>query len=83
MTKIKANSKLLEFITQLQYLTLIMLVAGQIVTKQSFLVGQFIYLGANLISVFRCFALDRPKSDTVKDASCLGITVGLIILTLI
>ena len=43
-----------------------------------FYLGQGFYLAANLISVFRCFALDRPVSDKVKDVVCLAITIGLL-----
>ena len=82
MGKIKKNDKALNIIVQMQYITLFCLMVGQIVTKVSFLYGQYIFVVANAISVFRCFGLDRPKSDTVKDISCLAITLGLILITI-
>lgn len=83
MTNLKKNEKAIKIIVQMQYITLFCLMVGQIVTKISFIYGQYIFVVANAISVFRCFALDRPKSDTVKDIACLAITVGLIIITII
>lgn len=82
MRKLKKNDKALNIIVQMQYITLFCLMVGQIVTKVSFLYGQYIFVVANAISVFRCFTLDRPKSDTVKDISCLAITLGLILITI-
>ena len=82
MGKLKKNDRALNIIVQMQYITLFCLMVGQIVTKVSFLYGQYIFVVANAISVFRCFALDRPKSDTVKDISCLAITLGLILITI-
>ena len=82
MTKLKNNEKAINVIIQMQYITLFCLMVGQIVTKISFLYGQYIFIIANAISVFRCFALHRPKSDTIKDVSCLAITIGLILITI-
>ena len=42
--------------------------------------GQFIYLGANALSLTRCFVLGRPIADKVKDCCMLGITCGLILI---
>jgi hypothetical protein len=63
---------------ELNYLVLIALIAGQCVVKADFLIGQFVYLFANVLSFSRCFVLDRPLADKVKDGCCLGITLGLI-----
>ena len=68
------NRKMVE---NLQYLVLVALMCGQGVTGSNFMIGQSLYLGANLISVFRCFALNRPMADKVKDISCLGLTLAL------
>lgn len=68
---------------ELNYLVLIALIAGQCIVKVDFLIGQFVYLGANAISFSRCFVLNRPVADKVKDGACLGITVGLIGMTIL
>ena len=70
--------KMRRFVENLQYLTLALLIIGQSTVGSLFYLGQGFYLAANLISVFRCFALDRPVSDKVKDVVCLAITIGLL-----
>lgn len=70
-----------KFFENLQYLVLAGLIVAQCVVGSNFYVGQFIYLGVNLTSVVRCFALDRPTADKVKDFACLGITIGIILYT--
>ena len=67
----------------LNYLVLMMLIVGQCTVGSNFLIGQSVYLGANLISVSRCFILKRPIADKVKDCSCLAITCGLIAIKLL
>lgn len=67
----------------LNYLVLMMLIVGQCTVGSNFLIGQGVYLGANLISVSRCFILKRPIADKVKDCSCLAITCGLISIKLL
>ncbi len=74
----KENSKVWKFFEVINYLVLILLIVGQCTVGSNFLVGQFIYLTANLISVTRCFVLKRPVADKIKDCSCLAITMGLI-----
>lgn len=71
-------TKFEKFFEIINYLVLVLLIVGQCVVGASFLIGQFIYLVANLISVIRCFILQRPVADKIKDCSCLGITTGLI-----
>lgn len=68
-----------NFFVNLQYVVLILLIIGQCTVGVNFYIGQIIYLIANAISVSRCFLLNRPTPDKIKDCSCLGITVGLII----
>lgn len=65
-------------VENLQYVTLVLLIVGQCTVGSIFYLGQGAYLLANIISVFRCFALDRPMSDKVKDFCCLAITIGLL-----
>ena len=75
----KEDSKVTIVFTNLQYLTLIGLLVAQSVVGVNFYIGQFVYLGANLIAVTRNFVLHRPVPDKVKDCCCLGVTVGLIL----
>lgn len=73
----------IKFFENLQYLTLALLIVGQCTVSSSFWIGQGAYLGANIISVLRCFVLERPLSDKTKDVICLGITFSLMILKFI
>lgn len=66
---------------ELNYLVLITLITAQCVVKADFLIGQFVYLFANTISFTRCFVLQRPIADKIKDGCMLGITVGLVAMT--
>lgn len=66
-----------KFVENLQFVTLVLLIVGQCTVGANFWVGQTVYLVANLISVFRCFALSRPIADKVKDCVCMGVTIGL------
>lgn len=66
---------------ELNYLVLITLITAQCVVKVDFLIGQFVYLFANTISFTRCFILQRPIADKIKDGCMLGITVGLVVMT--
>lgn len=66
-----------RFVENLQYLTLALLIIAQCTVSNSFWIGQTIYLIANLVSVSRCFLLNRPTADKVKDVACLAITLGL------
>lgn len=67
----------------LNYVVLGMLIIGQCTVGSNFMVGQCVYLGANVISVARCFILKRPIADKVKDCSCTAITIGLIAIKLL
>ena len=62
------------------YIVLLLLIVAQCTIRVNYLAGQFMYLGANLLSVTRCFILKRQKADKVKDVCCTAITVGLIIM---
>lgn len=72
--------KTTSFVENLQYLTLVLLIIGQCTVGSIFYLGQGVYLAANIVSVFRSFALGRPTSDKVKDCTCLAITIGLIVI---
>lgn len=62
------------------YIVLALLIAGQCTVGSNFYVGQFVYLGANILAVTRTFILKRPMADKVKDFCMLGITTGLILI---
>lgn len=68
---------------ELNYLVLITLITAQCVVKADFLIGQFVYLFANILSFVRCFILRRPIADKIKDGCMLGITVGLVVMTML
>ena len=68
---------------ELNYLVLITLITAQCVVKADFLIGQFVYLFANILSFTRCFVLQRPVADKIKDGCMLGITVGLVVMTML
>lgn len=61
----------------LQYLNLALTVAGQVLVVY-YLIGQTIWLVANVIAVTRDIALHRPHADLVKDVTMTAITIGLI-----
>ena len=67
-------------IENLQYLTLVCLLSAQCIVGKNFVIGQVIYLIANMIAVYRSFALGRPTADKIKDSACLGVTIGLLVL---
>lgn len=62
----------------LQYVVLALLIIAQCVVGNNFYLGQTLYLLANVISITRCFILERPAADKVKDICCGAITFGLI-----
>lgn len=62
------------------YLALAFTIAGQIVTAQSVMLAQIIWLIANAINVGRDYVLKRPAADKVRDWALSGITGGMIII---
>lgn len=62
----------------LQLLNLFLTITGQIVIAPSYLLGQGLWLIANLIAVARDVALKRPAADVVKDVCMTALTAGLI-----
>lgn len=67
-----------KFFESVGYIVLISLIVGQCTVGSNFMIGQGIYLFANLCSVIRSFILHRPMADKVKDCTCTAITMGLI-----
>lgn len=55
-------------------------VLGQGLVGGLYLVAQFIWLTANIISLVRNVVLERPKADKMRDAGLIGLTVALIML---
>lgn len=68
---------------RLQYVVFILLILGQIAIGKSYLLGQTLYLVANIISIARCFVLKRPNADKVKDGGCTLVTMGCLLSTLV
>lgn len=62
----------------LYFIVIALLVLAQCVVGPNYLFGQGLYLTANIISLIRCYVLDRPAADKVKDYACTALTTGLI-----
>ena len=67
-----------KFFENLNYIVLMLLIIGQCAIGANWVVGQCVYLTANVISVSRCWMLKRPAADKIKDCACLAITLGLL-----
>ncbi len=67
------------YIVNLQYVVLLLIMAGQALSVVDMLAGQLAYLAANGIALWRVFALARPMADKVKDFMCLGLTVAILL----
>jgi hypothetical protein len=72
-----------KIITNAQYLVFVLLILGQVTIGKSYVLGQTVYLVANIISITRCFLLRRPKADKVKDMGCTVVTIGCLASTFI
>lgn len=70
---------MIKFFENLQYLTLALTIAGQVLIGGNYFAGQGCWLVANVISVLRCFVLKRPAADTVKESALTALTAGLIV----
>lgn len=55
-------------------------VLGQGLVGGFYLIAQFVWLAANVISLIRNIVLDRPKADKLRDAGLIGLTTALIVL---
>lgn len=62
------------------YVVLALTILGQMVIGLNYLWGQGAWLIANVLTLARDFALDRPTADKVKNSCMLAITIGLIVL---
>lgn len=64
------------------YIPIALCLLGQVVIGKYYLLGQNLFLLANIISIIRTFAMKRPVSDKVKDSCFVAVTIGLIIIYL-
>lgn len=64
----------------LQVAVLALTIMGQALVGGLYLIAQFIWLVANMISLIRNFVLGRPMADKIKDGGLCGLTVALIAL---
>lgn len=55
-------------------------VLGQGLVGGFYLIAQFVWLTANVVSLIRNIVLERPKADKVRDAGLIGLTTALITL---
>lgn len=67
----------------LQYVSLALTIAGQVVIGPMWILGQTLWLIANVIAVARDFCLSRPMADKVKDVGLTALTLGLIVASFI
>ena len=64
----------------LQLAGLALTIFGQITIGASYLLGQGVWLVANILSLVRDFVLHRPPADKIKNGALTAITAGLIFL---
>lgn len=57
-------------------------VLGQGLVAGFYLIAQFVWLTANIISLVRNIVLQRPKADKMRDSGLIGLCVSLICLRL-
>lgn len=75
----KKNSVAVKVWENLQLVVLGLTIFGQITVGPWFLLGQSVWLVANVISLVRDFILARPYADKIKNATMTAITVGIIV----
>lgn len=66
------------FWENIQLFCLALTIFGQIVIGAWFMLGQGVWLVANIIAVTRDFMLHRPAADKIKNATLTAITAGII-----
>lgn len=79
----EGKSNLRKVFENLQYLNLGLTIIGQITVGSLFILGQGLWLVANIIAVVRDFVLQRPSADIVRDSVMTAITVGIIAIWLL
>jgi len=79
----KKNSELQRLrkaFENLNYMVMALTLCGQILIKSNYMLGQGCFLGANIVSVYRCFALNRPVADKAKDILFTTVTIALMLI---
>lgn len=61
------------------YTVIALIMTAQAVSAVNILAGQLLYLSCNILALWRCFTLNRPMADKVKDVACLGLTASILI----
>ena len=64
------------------YLTLALIIIGQIAAGYIYLLAQFIYLVGNILSLIRGFVIKLPTADNIKNIFFTAVTIGLILIKL-
>lgn len=71
-----------KFWDNVGYLTLTLLVIGNLTVGYIYLFAQTLFAIANGINVIRAFQLKRPLADKTREIVFFGMTIGLIIIRL-
>ena len=67
-----------KLIENVLYGSVALCLIAQIVIGKNYILGQGLYLIANIIGVVRTFSMKRPIADKIKDTCFLAVTIGLI-----
>ena len=78
MNKIKSLWNNEIFWEIIGYISLALCIFGQIAVGYIYLLAQFVYLGANVLSLVRSVSIKLPKANIIKDVAFTAITAGLI-----
>ena len=76
--KIKSLWANLIFWEIIGYVSLALCIFGQIAVGYMYIPAQFVYLGANILSLIRSISIKLPKANIIKDLTFTAITAGLI-----
>lgn len=71
------KEKLMEIIG---YISLAMCVSGNLIVGYLYIIAEWLFLASNLIATFRCFYLNQPKADKIRNIVFTAMTIGLLIL---
>lgn len=69
----------MKALERLQYLVLALTIMGQVCIGIDYMLGQGLWLVANLITVGRNLGLERPRADKVQGVFMLALTCGLMV----
>lgn len=62
------------------YASILLVILGQVVVGWAYVIGQCCFVVGNIVSTIRCFRIDLPTADKVKNVCFLAISIGLAIL---